>query len=142
VGFKMTEKPCYTPYHPRWYRRRMSTWWWMYRWPHLKFILREVSSVFVAWFVIFLLLLVRAIQQGDASYQHFLAWSAHPLILVLNAVSLVFVVFHAATWFNLAPSAMVMRMRGQRVPARWIIASNYAAWVVVSIVLAWIILRR
>src|SRR5438132_766531 len=42
----------YTEYHPRWYRTRVSTWWWLARWPYLKFILREISSVFVAWFVV------------------------------------------------------------------------------------------
>jgi fumarate reductase subunit C len=137
----MSEKPSYTEFHPRWYRRRVSTYWWMYRWSHLMFILREVSSVFVAWFVIYLLLLVRAVSQGEGSYQQYLSWSARPGILLLNIVSLAFVVLHACTWFNLAPSAMVMRMRGERVPASVIIASNYAGWVVVSILLAWIVLR-
>ena len=25
----------YTEYHPRWYRRRVSTWWWLARWSYL-----------------------------------------------------------------------------------------------------------
>lgn len=137
----MSQRPSHTAFHPRWFRRRVSTYWWLFRWSHLAFILREISSVFVAWFVIYLLLLVRAISQGAGSYQQFLSWSAKPGILLVNIVSLAFIVFHACTWFNLAPSAMVMRLRGERVPAVWIIASNYGAWVVASIVLAWIILR-
>lgn len=137
----MSQRPSHTAFHPRWFRRRVSTYWWLFRWSHLAFILREISSVFVAWFVIYLLLLVRAISQGEGSYRQFLSWSAKPGILLVNIVSLAFIVFHACTWFNLAPSAMVMRLRGERVPAVWIIASNYGAWVVASIVLAWIILR-
>ena len=39
------------------------------------FILRELSCVFVGWFVVFLLMLVRAVSTGAASYQQFLAWS-------------------------------------------------------------------
>jgi hypothetical protein len=35
---------------------------------------------------------------------------------------------------------LVVRMRGQRVPGRWIAASNYGAWVVVSALAAWLIL--
>ena len=68
---------------------------------------REVSSVFVAWSVVYLLLLVGAVSGGSAGYERFLAWSAQPAVVLLNLVSLFFVAFHAVTWFNLAPQAMV-----------------------------------
>ena len=47
----------YTEFHPRWYRRRMSVFWWVGRRSYLIFVLRELTSVFVAWSVVFLLLL-------------------------------------------------------------------------------------
>ena len=50
---------------PQWYREPVSTWWWLRRRSYVAFILREVSSVFVAWSVVFLLLLVHAVGQGD-----------------------------------------------------------------------------
>ena len=136
----MSDKPTYTEYHPRWYRPRMSTYWWSGRWSYLAFILRELSSVFVAWFVVYLLLLVRAVSQGDAAYRQFLAWSGGPAVLLLNVVSLFFVVYHALTWFNLAPQAMVVHVRGKRVPGAWIAASNYLAWALVSALVAWLLL--
>jgi fumarate reductase subunit C len=136
----MTEPPVYTEYHPRWYRPRTSTYWWLKRRAYLAFILRELSSAFIAWFVVYLLLLVRAVSRGEASYLQFLNWSASPTIMLLNVVSLFFVVFHAVTWFNLAPRAMVVRLRGQRVPGSWIAAANYAAWALASALVAWIIL--
>ena len=64
-----------------------------------------------------------------------------PAVLLLNAVSLFFVVFHAVTWFNLAPKAMVMRWRGRRVPGAWVAASNYGAWALVSALVAWLVLQ-
>jgi len=140
-GAEHSERPAYTEFHPRWHRTRVSTWWWMKRREYVAFILRELSSVFIAWFVVFLLLLVYAVSQGEEEYRQFLSWSAHPAVVVLNVVSFLLVVFHAATWFNLAPKAMVVRMRGQRVPALWIAGSNYAAWAVVSAVVAWLLLR-
>jgi fumarate reductase subunit C len=132
--------PPYTEYHPRWYRPRLSTYWWLKRRSYLAFILRELSSVFIAWFVVYLLLLVGAVSRGNDSYQSFLDWSGSPAVVVLNGVSLLFVVFHAVTWFNLAPQAMVVRLRGRRVPGTWIAAANYGAWGLVSALLAWIIL--
>ena len=138
----MSEQPTYTPFHPRWYRPRVSTWWWLKRRSSFAFILREVSSVFVAWFVFFFLLLVAAVGRGEAAYQEFMGWAANLSIVIVNLVSLFFVVLHAVTWFNLAPQAMVVHMRGKRVPGNLIAASNYGAWVVTSLLVAWIILTE
>ncbi|MBI2821125.1 MAG: fumarate reductase subunit C [Acidobacteria bacterium] len=118
----------------------MSTYWWLDRRSYLTFILREMSSLFVAWFVVYLLLLVRAVSQGDRSYQQFLDWSGNPVVLLLNLVSLFFVVLHAITWFNLAPQAMVIRIGGKRVPGFWIAASNYLAWALCSAGVVWLLL--
>src|SRR5262249_38782725 len=111
---------------------------WLGRPAYLVFILRELSSVFVAWLVVFTLLQIRAVRLGE--YEAFLAWARHPLVLALNVVAAFFVFYHAITWFNLAPKAMVVRLRGQRVPPWQIILGNYAAWAVASAVVALIVL--
>ena len=134
----MKDKPIYTEYHPRWYRPRMSTYWWLGRRSYFTFILRELSSIFIAWFVVYVLLLVHAVSQGDVAYRQFFDWSRAPIVLALNLVTLFFAVFHAVTWFNLAPQAMVVRVRGQRVPGLWIATANYAAWAVASVFVAWL----
>ncbi len=128
-------------YHPRWYRKRVSTYWWLERWPYLKFVTRELSSVFVAYFVALTLLQVRAIQAGPTAYVQFQDKLRTPALLLLNAVALFFVVFHAVTWFNLTPRAMVVRVGGKRLPDFWVTAPNYVAWVVASAAIAWLILR-
>jgi fumarate reductase subunit C len=137
----MNDKPVYTEYHPRWYRPQISTYWWLHRWSYMAFALRELSSVFIAWFVVFLLTLVHAVNQGGIAYHDFLKWSAEPGVLLANLVSLFFIVFHAVTWFNLAPQALVLRLGGKPVPGRLIAGGNYAAWVVVSLLVAWLLLR-
>ena len=137
----MSETRGYTDYHPRWLRTHVSTYWWLKRGSYLMFILRELSSIFVAWFIVFFLLLVRAVARGESSYAAFLGWSGRPAVLVLNVVSFLFIVLHAVTWFNLAPKAMVLQMGGVRVPPFLVAASNYGAWAVVSATLAWLLLR-
>jgi fumarate reductase subunit C len=136
----MNGTPVYREYHPRWIRPRMSTYWWLGSVAYLVFIMRELSSIFVAWLVVYLLMLIRAIGQGDLRYQEFLIWSRTSLVLALNLVSLLFILFHAITWFNLAPKAMVVRVGHTRVPGLLIAASNYAAWVVASAVVVWLVL--
>lgn len=138
----MTHGPFYTEHHPRWLRPRMSTYWWLGNWPYVKFILRELSSIFVAWFVIYLLLLVRAVGRGEAAYSQFLAFSAHPVVLGVNVITFFFILFHALTWFALAPQAIVAHLGTKRVPPILIAASNYGAWIVASALLVWLVLRR
>lgn len=130
-----------TEYVPKSYHPRVSTYWWLARWPYLKFILRELSSVFVAWFVVVTLLQIWAIVRGPAEYAEFQQWLSSPLILALNAVSFLFVMFHAVTWFNLASKAMAIRVGGKRLPGVAIAAPNFVAWAVVSAAVAWILLR-
>jgi fumarate reductase subunit C len=136
----MTEHPDYTDYHPRWLRRRPSTYWWIERRAYLAFITRELSSIFIAWFIVYLLLFIRAVSAGSTSYQDFIAWSHNPIPLVLNVITFLFVVFHAFTWFNLAPKAMVVHLGKKRVPPAVISASNYGAWVVATAFVAWLLL--
>jgi fumarate reductase subunit C len=64
-----------------------------------------------------------------------------PLVVVLNIIGLFFVLFHTITWFNLAPSAMPVRLGGKRVPDVLVAAPSYVAWVVVSLFVGWLILR-
>jgi len=135
----MTEKPVYTEFHPRWYRTRVSTYWWLDRTPYVKFILRELSSIFVAFFVVITLLQIRALGQGPQAYPAFQQRLQAPIMIVLNIISLLFVLFHTITWFNLTPKAIVLRVRGRRLPDLLIAAPNYVAWLVVSGVIAWIV---
>jgi fumarate reductase subunit C len=121
------------------YRQPVSLLWWTKRRSYLMFVLREISSVAVAWFVVHFLLLVTAVHGGPAAYQAFLDWSASPIVLAVNLVALAFVVLHAVTWFNLAPKALVVRVHGRRVPPRAVAAGHFAAWVVVSAIVAFVL---
>ena len=129
----------YTDYHPRWLRRHVSTYWWLEKPSYFVFILREATCLFVAWFAVYLLWLIAAVVEGPASYEQFLAWSATPWLMVLNAVSLALLVFHAITFFEAAPQALVVHLGHHRVPARVMLAAHFAAWAVASAVVFWLV---
>lgn len=136
---KPEPEPPYTLFHPRWYRRRVSVWWWLQNRSYAFFVLRELTSVSVAFFAVVLLWQLRALVDGPEAYARFLTRLETPLLLVLNGLALLFVLFHAITWFNLAPKAMVLRLGGKRVPD-WIIAGlNYLAWLFVSGAVTWVL---
>ncbi len=131
----------YTPYHPRWYRRPVSVWWWLESRSYTGFVLRELTSVFVALFALVLLWQIRALEQGPDAYDRALARLRSPLFVTFDALALAFVLFHSITWFNLAPKAMVVRLKGKRVPDLVVAGANYAAWIVLSAAVAAILLR-
>lgn len=149
------------------YRQPVSRLWWLKKRTYFLFVMRELSSVFVAWFAVFLMMMVFAIGRGEAAYQNFLNWAASPVVVVVNIVALAFAVLHTVTWFALTPQAMVVRgpggrqvraMKEVRVAGQWVpaatvvrvggrlpagavIASQYVGLVVVSAFIAWLVLR-
>jgi fumarate reductase subunit C len=128
-----------SPPYTRLYKPKVRLLWWLSRRSYTLFVLRELSSVFVAWSVLYLLLLVRAVGHGAAEYQRFLDWSTSPWLVALNVVSLAFVLYHAVTFVNLTPQAIVVRLRGRRVPPRLLAGSIYLTWLLMSVFLAWLV---
>jgi len=125
----------------RTYRRPVSKWWWVGKRTYFVFVMRELSSIFIAWFVVFLLLLVAAVGRGGAAYAGFLDFAANPFVVGLNVVTFLFVVLHTVTWFSLTPTAMDVRSGGRPVPAWAVIASQYAGLAVVSVIVVWVVTR-
>ena len=102
--------------------------------------MRELTSIFVAYFVVLTLLQLDALTQGPEAYTHFQQWLKMPLLIVFNGVSFLFVMFHAITWFNLAPRAMPIRIGGKRIPDILIAAPNYLLWLAASAFVTWLLL--
>jgi fumarate reductase subunit C len=125
----------------RTYRRPVSTWWWLRKRSYFVFVMRELSSIFIAWFVVFLLLLVAAVGRGGPAYGRFLEFASNPFVVTLNLVTFAFVVLHTITWFSLTPKAMDVRSGGRPVPAWAVIASQYVGLGVVSVCVLWVVTR-
>jgi fumarate reductase subunit C len=124
---------------PRVYRRPVSTWWWLRKRSYFVFALRELSSVFTAWSVLFLVLLLYAVGGGEAAYRGFLDWAGTPWVVVVNVVALAFLCLHTVTWFLLTPKAMVVRLGGRRLPARVVVTGQYAVLAAASVFVLWLV---
>jgi fumarate reductase subunit C len=134
--------PLYTRYHPRWYRRRMPIFWWLGKFAYTRFILRELTSLFVAYAALLLLALTWSVGQGPQAYQDFVDTLARPGVLAFHGFVLLALLLHSVTWLGLAPSALVIRVGSRRVPDAVVASAHYAAWFVVSAVLIWILVGR
>ena len=131
--------PEYTRHHPKWYRRRIPIFWWLRKPSYVKFITRELTSPFVAYAALFLLVQVWALARGEAAYDRFLAWLTLAPVLAWHGVVLLMLLFHSVTWLNLAPKAIVLHARGRRIPDAVVVAGHYAAWLAASAFLVWLL---
>ncbi len=123
------------------YHRPMSFWWWLERRAYFKFIVRELTCLFVGTFALLTLMQVRAIGDGPETHAAFTAMLSSPACIAFSVVAFLFVLFHAVTWFQLVPTTIVLRLGEQRVPGSVIAGAHFAGWLIVSVVVAYIVLR-
>jgi fumarate reductase subunit C len=123
------------------YRRPVPTWWWVRKRSYFVFVMRELSSIFVAWLVVYLLMFLYAVGRGATAYEDFLDWASTPWVVALNVVAMLFLALHVVTWFILTPQAMLVKLGSRPVPATLVIASQYAALLVVSAIVFWLVVR-
>jgi fumarate reductase subunit C len=121
------------------YRPRRDNLWFARTLNYTIFVLRELTSVFVAWSIVFLLMFLDAVIGG--SLPAFAALAGQPWMIAINVVALAATCFHAITFLNLAPKATVVRLDGWRVPAWMIQGGNHSLWLLISAVIAYFVLR-
>ena len=122
------------------YHRIVPNTWWLQRRPYILFMIRELTSVFVAGYCIFLLVLVYKLPQGADVYGNFMAAMKSPISVVLHLITLVFVLYHTITWFNLTPKILVLYRGEERIPQGLVAGTFYVGWLVISAIVAWLVL--
>ena len=114
--------------------RAKSNAWWNRNWPYRLILLREMSSVFVAAYMVLLLVLVSQVRDGAGAFNDYLDLLKSPAFWVLHAVILGFAQFHSSTWFRLVPKSMRIKLGGRVVPPEAMVFGMYALWVGASLV--------
>lgn len=109
---------------------------WYFRHPrYLRYMSREITSLFVGAYCVLLVVALYRLSQGQAAYEGFLQALQSPLSIVFHIVALVAAVYHASTWFNATQVAMKIQIGEEFMPGSWITGAHYAGWAVLSIVI-------
>ena len=58
------------------HHRPVPVFWWLRKRSYFVFVMRELSSIFIAWLVLYLCLFVRAVGRGEEAYRAHLEWAA------------------------------------------------------------------
>ena len=122
------------------YPRQHSNTWYFGRRTYGIFMLREWSSVFVAIYVVLLVVLVDRVLAGQEAYEDYVGFLQSPLMVAFHVVALAFALLHTATWFEAMPKGLALRRGEEAVPPALVIGGNWVAWLVVSVVVAAIFL--
>lgn len=120
---------------PGLYYPKLPTTWWLSRPNYVLFMLRELSSVFIAIFLVVLLVQIRQLSQGPAAYAAFVERLRSPGWIVFHVVALAFALYHSVTWLKLTAVVQVVRLGERQVPPWLVAAGAFAAWGVVSLVI-------
>ena len=131
------------PAAPPAFHRPVRPDWWLsgrYRSPstqgtraYLLFMLRELSSVVVALFLVFYLVQIARLSSGQGAYDAFVATLRSPVVVLLHLIALASAIYHAVTWWQLNGVVMVVRLGGSTVPPRQLVLGGYVLWAIASI---------
>jgi len=126
---------------PGLYYPKLPATWWLSRPNYVRFMIREVTSVFIAAFLVVLLVQIHRVGQGPEAYAALMARLASPGWLLFHVVALAFAIYHSITWFNLTGVVQVVRIGDRQLPPALIVGGALAAWGVVSLVILLFFLR-
>ena len=116
----------------------MPATWWLHNYHLTLFMIRELTSVFVAGYAIFLMVLLYRFHQGREAFHGLFEALARPESIILHLLALVFVLYHSVTWLNLTPKVVVLWRGEEKVSPQLIAGAHYVLWVVLSVLIAWI----
>jgi fumarate reductase subunit C len=113
----------------------MPAGWWLKKKTFVLFMVRELTSLFVGGYALFLLVLASQLNDKEA----LAAILNSPLWITLQIIALPMVVYHTITWLNLTPKVLVIWRGEERVSPPLIAGAHYLAWAIISIIILWIV---
>ena len=106
--------------------------WWLRKTNYFEYMLREVSSLFIAITALTLIWGIYHFSQGPDAYVLWLS-NLRDNLLPGAVLCFVFAVYHSITWFWVTPKAMPLMLGGKRLAGSVIIGAHIIAWLVVSL---------
>jgi succinate dehydrogenase subunit C len=105
--------------------------WWTRKRHYFLYVVREFTSLPLAIWLLWLLLQI----YSSSSYQTLMKQS-RPAFAIFSIICLPFALYHSWTFLSLAGSIIHFKLLDKPVPARAIVASQFALWIVASVVVA------
>ena len=115
------------------YHRKMPATWWLKKQSYFLFMLREISSVFIAIFLIVYLCQIYQLTQGPHAYMAFARKLSSPGWIFFHLVVLLFALYHSVTWFQSSSVVLQLRIGERLIPRPIVMALHVGAWAMISL---------
>ncbi|MBD2813314.1 fumarate reductase subunit FrdC [Xenorhabdus sp. Flor] len=117
------------------YVRGMEPNWWHKLGFYRFYMLREGTAIPTVWFSILVLYGLFALKGGPENWAGFVSFLQNPLVLLINVITLLASLLHTKTWFELAPKALNIIVRNEKMPPGPIVKLLWATTIIASAVI-------
>jgi fumarate reductase subunit C len=122
--------------HPQAYQRRYPLIWW-YRNPrYFTYMLRELSSVSLVFWLLLMLRQLDQVRKGPEAYQRFVRGLRSPFWLAFNLFNLGLALFHSYTWLALTAQVLPTPQGLPRPKPEQLSRGLFGAWAAISLAIA------
>ncbi|WP_340620786.1 fumarate reductase subunit FrdC [Xenorhabdus siamensis] len=116
------------------YVRGMEPNWWHKLGFYRFYMLREGTAIPTVWFSLLVLYGLFALKSGPENWAEFVSFLQNPLILLINVITLLASLLHTKTWFELAPKALNIIVKSEKMPPGPIVKLLWATTIIASAV--------
>ena len=107
---------------------------WFFRHPrYMRYMAREVTSLFVGAYCVLLVVAMHRLSAGPAAWQGFLDALRGPGAIIFHLLAMAAAFYHAGTWFNATQKAMPLQIGEEFVKGNYISGAHYLVWAVLSV---------
>ena len=122
------------PEQSKLYHQKMPATWWLKKQSYFLFMLRELSSLFIALFLVVYLIEIYQLTKGPDAYIAFIQKISSPGWILFHVVVLLFALYHSFTWFQSSAVVLPIQLGERLVPRQTVTALHIVAWAIVSLV--------
>lgn len=117
------------------YVKPMPRTWFLQNPFHTLYMVREGTSLFVGAYSLILMWGLASLVKGEAAWNGWLEHMQCPAMTVFHVIALLATLYHAITWFSLAPKAMHLQKGDKKLEDTPVVIAHYVAFVIATVVI-------
>jgi succinate dehydrogenase subunit C len=125
------------PQPTRVYRQELPASWWLTNRHYFLYVVRELTALFIALFLLFTLYGIIQLERGPEAYAAYLRLLRSPGVVLFDVVALLLAIYHTVTWFTLTPRLQKLLPGSRELPAGAVLAACFLVWALLSALIGW-----
>ena len=114
------------------YQQKQSRWWWLQNRFFLLYMVREATAIWVLMYCLLLFSGLVSLTLGQDAWSDWVSMLSHPATVLFHLLVLAAVLYHAVTWFKLAPKIMVVRIGNWALPERMMLFGQWLGLLILT----------